>query len=617
MGKSGLKILCGGDAFPQDLAEWLIQNCGYVYNLYGPTEAAIQCTSTKLTPGQPITVGKPIANTRIYILDAKRNPVPIGVIGELYISGEGLARGYHNQPKLTAEKFVHNPFTGISGDRMYASGDLARFHKNGEIEIIGRTDDQVKVRGYRIEPGEIETALKQIHGIDQAIVLVNEGTQGDKRLIAFVCLSRKEDHESVSEKSLDARTLRNSLREKIPAYMLPNAFVFLDAIPLTANGKIDKTALLKHESIPDQVQYEAPENSIEEQLISIWQELLGYERIGVEDDFFESGGHSLLAVRLFSKIEEYFDIKLPLAVLFQNPTIKGLALKIQSGSYKSAWSSLVSIKPEGKKPPFFIVHGVGGGALYYKVLSKYLDKDQPLYGFQSRGFDLESSPLETIEEMASHYLQEMQELYPSGPYLIGGHSFGGMVAYEMAIQLYQQGRKAALVAIFDTYANISKSPDINWITRISLKMKKLAAKIKYHTHEIMKVSTKEKFTYLKSGLLRREERLHLQKLGDRIMKLKSDNQQIPEYIQNVEQANDIAANNYLPVKYPGTITLFRAKEKVMVEEPDEITNGWRYFAKDVQVCEVPGTHTSLMVEPNISALAARLQEILDQKVKDR
>ncbi len=377
-GKPGLKILCGGEAFSPDLAEWLMQTCGEVYNLYGPTEATIQCTSTRLTPGQPITIGKPIANTKVYILDERLNPVPVGVIGELYIAGEGLARGYHNRPDLTDEKFIPNPLSGIPGDRMYASGDLARFHHNGDIEILGRVDDQVKIRGYRIELGEIEAALKRIPEVDQAIVLLKEDLQGDKHLTGFISTSM--------EKNLEVTKIRNFLLEILPAYMVPSAFVFLQTFPLTTNGKLDRKVLLGLESTTEQDQYQPPGNNTEEKLVSIWQELLGYKRIGINDDFFELGGHSLLAVRLFSEIEEFSRIKLPLAILFQYPTIRGLAKCINAGGFTNIRSSLVAIKPEGKKPPFFIVHGVGGGALYYRNIAKYLDADQPFYGLQSRGF---------------------------------------------------------------------------------------------------------------------------------------------------------------------------------------------------------------------------------------
>ena len=271
-GKAGLKILCTGEAFPADLANRLTQIGGEVYNLYGPTEATIWCASARLAHGQPVTIGRPMANTSLYILDSHRRPVPVGVVGELYIGGDGLARGYHNRPELTAEKFIPNPFRDEPGGRLYATGDLARFRLNGEIDVLGRTDFQVKIHGYRIELGEIEAVLGEHPEVRQAVAVVREDQPGDKRLVVYIV--------TASGAALNENELRSYLREKLPAYMVPSTFVQMDAFPLNVSGKVDRRALPRPEARAATDHYLAPRNDTEKRLILIWKEVLGIEQVG-------------------------------------------------------------------------------------------------------------------------------------------------------------------------------------------------------------------------------------------------------------------------------------------------------------------------------------------------
>jgi acyl carrier protein len=316
-----LKILCGGEAIPPDLAERLLGCCGELWNMYGPTETTIWSTTCRLNAGVPITIGRPIANTEIFILDGRQQPVPVGVLGELYVGGDGLARGYHNRPELTEEKFVRHPFNPAPGARLYRTGDLARYRTDGSIEFQGRIDHQVKIRGFRIELGEIESVLCQHSSVRQGVVMARGEASGNRRLVAY--LIGETPTPTVSE-------LQEHLRRKLPEYMVPGAFVFLEKFPLTNNGKINRQALPEPEQERPELAaaYVAPRTGIEATLAEIWSEVLEVERIGVHDHFFELGGHSLLAVRTISRIRQQLEVDMPLSTLFDAPTVAQLAVKV-------------------------------------------------------------------------------------------------------------------------------------------------------------------------------------------------------------------------------------------------------------------------------------------------
>ncbi len=614
-GKPGLKILIGGEPFSPDLANWLMKSCGEVYNLYGPTEATIQCTSVRLTPEHPITIGRPIANTSLYILDSHLRLVPVGVKGELYIGGEGLARGYHNRPELTAEKFIPDLFSNAPRMRLYATGDLARYRLNGEIDLLGRIDNQVKIRGYRIELGEIETVISQYPGILQTLVMVREDLPGDKRLVAYIIPNPVRSNLLASEVILDLEKLRGFLAKKLPPYMLPSTFVQMDAFPLTVNGKIDRKGL----PIPDKNnqttknKYLLPRDNLERQLAQIWEQLLNIKPIGIEDDFFELGGHSLLAVQLFSQIEKIIGRQLPLATLFQSPTISGLAANIRDGNLTQTWSSIVPIKPDGSKPPFFMVHGIGGNILNYHGITEYLDLEQPFYGLQSKGLDGKSSPLYTVEEMATHYINEIRAFLPEGPYLIGGHSFGGWIAIEMANQLHHQGRNAALVILLDTGANTLEF--MKWSERVLYKTKSLIERTVNVVQNIVFSSKKDRLEYVKKLNMRYKRRQDVQKWAMHIPDLEIDELQVPKYLKNIRQINYAAAYKYTHNKYCGKVTLLKA-EKRGVGEYDKEFLGWKHFAEEVDIHVIPGNHISIIEEPNVQVLARVLQNCIDQAIAE-
>jgi len=321
-GSPQLKILCGGEALPRELANRLLPCCESLWNMYGPTESTIWSGVQKIEGGEgPISIGRPIANTQIYVLDRNFNPVPVGVYGELYIGGDGLARGYLNRPELTAEKFLPHPFSQEAGARMYSSGDQARYLSDGRIELVGRLDHQVKVRGFRIELGEIEATLAQHKAVDQVVVVVRGGADSsdDKRLVAYM-VAAPEQEPTVGD-------LRGFLMKSLPEYMVPTVFVFLDAFPLTPNGKVDRKALPSPEGVHPKLgsEYVAPQSEIERTITSIWQEVLKAEKVGIEDNFFDLGGHSMLLVRIQGKLSEAFNRDISIIELFKYPTVNTLA----------------------------------------------------------------------------------------------------------------------------------------------------------------------------------------------------------------------------------------------------------------------------------------------------
>ncbi len=439
-GKRKVKVLCGGEALPRELAQELLSRASSVWNVYGPTETTIWSTLERVRSAErTVPIGRPIANTQAYVLDQNREPVPVGIPGELYLGGMGLARGYRYAPRLTEERFVASPFR--AGERLYRTGDQVKWLPDGRLEYLGRIDFQVKLRGFRIELGEIETLLAEDHTVEQAVVIVREDVPGEKRLVGYVVAKHKE--------LCDPESLRSALREMVPDYMVPAAIVVLTGFPLTPNGKVDRSALPVPvaEPVHDSGHAIEPRNRIELQLAAIWEQVLGITPIGVRDNFFALGGYSLLALRMFSAIEQTFGARLPMAVLFHAPTIEQLADVLAGEGRTVRWRSLVAIQPEGQHQPFFVVPGVGGNVLVFARLAKLLGNDQPFYGLQARGLDGKEKPFMRIEDMAAHYVDEIRSVQPNGPYLIGGTCTGGLAAYEIAQQLTARGEEVILAIV--------------------------------------------------------------------------------------------------------------------------------------------------------------------------
>jgi amino acid adenylation domain-containing protein len=605
-GNKNLKILCGGEALSKELAKWLTQHAGSVWNMYGPTETTVWSTICEITPTtDAITIGYPIANTRIYILDKNLEPVPVGVVGELYIAGDGVSRGYLKQPELTAEKFVVEPFSNKPDAYMYKTGDQARYLGDGRIEFLGRVDFQVKVRGFRIELGEIESVLNSHPDIRQAVTIVREDTPGDKRLVAYLLPE--------ADSKIDIGNLRLYTKAKLPDYMVPSTFMVLDEFPMTPNRKVNRKGL----PAPDAGQLTTERNMVnprtltEAKLLSIWEELLKRHPISVKDNFFEMGGHSLLAVHMFSRIKQEFDVNLPLATLFREATIEHLAQVIQDETGPGTWTSLVEIESQGNHPPFFCVHGLTGDILWFRNLAHCLAPDYPFYGLQSRGLDGIQSPLESIEDMAAHYIEEIRLLQSSGPYYLGGASFGGTVALEMAQQLLKQGEKVSLLAIFDdspanirvntgsgklrrrlnaTFRIIRNFP--GWLNEfIQLGPSRMLQRVRRKLRLIQKTNKAQP-----DGL----EQFGAGDLIDFAGELSAHRQQLITY-------NFQAVKKYNPKPYAGNVILFRALNRPLLNTNDP-ESGWQQLAPGrVKVFDINSSHEGMFKESHVEDLAQKLR----------
>jgi amino acid adenylation domain-containing protein len=459
-GTPGLKLLCGGEALKSELAAQLVATGAEVWNLYGPTETTIWSTLQRIhSEGARVSIGRPIANTQVHLLDEHGQPVPPGIAGELYIGGAGLARGYLGREELTAQRFVNSPFH--AGQRLYRTGDLVRRLQNGDLEYKGRADHQVKVRGFRIELGEIEAALERQVEISQAVAVVREDKAGDQQLTAYMTAS--------NGIKPDSAELRKALRAFLPEYMIPSSFVQLDEFPLTPNRKVDRKALVALEYRPLHIsdspplesgsitaehaafgddnlspnQYARPSNELELTMSEIWCDVLCLQRIGVLDNFFEAGGHSLSAVRLISRLRAAMDMELPLRCIFIHPTISELSRHISydatTHSYRYTseipkWSCLVPVQPRGSRTPIFFVAGYQNPDDTLLSLSQLIHRlgvDQPLFGLRPRWIE-GNEGYATVDEMAREFLAELRVVQPTGPYVLGGHCVGGVAALEVA-----------------------------------------------------------------------------------------------------------------------------------------------------------------------------------------
>jgi aspartate racemase len=550
-------------------------------NTYGPTETTVIATAyeppTDSIPAM-LPIGKPIANVQVHILDSSLRPVPIGVRGELHIGGAGVARGYLNRPEMTEQKFIPDPFRGELGARLYKTGDMARYLPTGDIEFLGRTDDQIKIRGFRVELGEIEAVLSHHPGVHEPVVVVREDGRGEKVLVAYYLAAQ--------QPAPTATVLRSFLKDKLPEYMLPSAFIVLEAMPMTPNGKVDRRALptpQQTDLTPATGQFVVSKDELELQLVKVWELVLGKSPIGVRQNFFDLGGHSLLAVRLMHRLEQIFGKKMPITTLFMAPTIEQLAELLRRDGWSPSWSSLVPIQPEGTKPPFFCVHGAGGTVIIYRDLAQHLGPDQPVYGLQAQGLDGSQQRLNSVEEMAEHYLRDMRTVQPQGPYFLGGLSFGGTVAFEIARRLRAEGEEVGVLALFDTFAGKHESN------------RQLLAKL-------WRLPFSEKVSYV----------AHKSKQYAKTLTRKLQHGFLPPALIKVREGIQQAGARYTATPYEGSVVLFRASRKSLRGTHDPYA-GWRELALGgLEIHEIPGDHVGIVLEPQVRILAKHLRHCLEQ-----
>ena len=617
-----LVVVGGEEALPSTYAAWLRVGGDRVrwINTYGPTETTVVATAYEPSPGDaPATlpIGVPIANAKVHVLDPRLRPVPVGIAGELCIGGSGVARGYLNRPGLTAERFVPDPF-GEPGARLYRTGDLVRWRADGTLEFHGRLDDQIKVRGFRVEPGEVESALLGLTGVREAAVAARDGV-----LAAYVVTREGA--------GIDPSAFRRALKDRLPRHLVPSAIVVLDALPMTPSGKVDRSLLPVPNLPASDREVVAPRDAVEARLVALWEEILPGRPIGVADDFFDLGGHSLLAIRLLARVESEFGRRPPLASLFRGATIEDIAAILRGDNQAGPWSPVVALRDGGIGRPFFCVHAADGFLFPFQELARRLG-DRPFYGVQPFGIDDDGPASASVEEMATRYVDAILATEPEGPYHLGGWSLGGLVAYEMARRLVGSGREVATVAIFDTPA-----PGPEELS-ISPRVLKLAGEL-----SALEIFEDPPADLLDDAILlgaigddmARQNGLSVRGLIDHLRGLDLPRRRlfILGYLKldhlfdadaapgpvrrslKILRANLVAAARYRPSgTYSGRVAVLRASDrKGYAADP---TLGWGGLAATVDCHEVPGSHVTILAPPGVDTLASILCFKLDRDRKE-
>jgi len=570
-------INLAGEVLPPSLVEDLYDRTSVrnVYNLYGPTETSTYATYTRVSPGAEVTIGKPIANTQAYILDRDRNLVPQGGRGELYLAGEGLARGYFARPDLTDERFVPNPFGSDPGRRMYRTGDLCRQRADGTIEYLGRLDQQIKLRGFRIELGGIEVLLAKHEDVQQAVVTVFE-VGGERRLIAYV--SSKAGH------IIAVPELRRHLEKILPAYMVPDIFVAVNEFPRLANGKVNQRALPVPEA-PASSSGVAPRNPMELTLAGVWENVLHREHVGVTDNFFDLGGHSLLAARLIAEIQSETGHKVPLSAIFRAPTIESLAVLLRSDSAANPDPLLMQLRQGNARIPFFAVAAPGVNSIGFAQLARHIGGDYAFYKLQGSGPLPVGRPYQDKElrTLAAEYIAALRSVQPRGPYCLGGMCEGVQIAQEMILQLEAQAEEVGFFAIFDTWVMENSQVRMLWL-------------VDYYLGRI------RTFPQLPAS----EQMATIQRVLTRVM---GRDQRVDSGWGKAYWPDEM----FKPPRFRAPVILFkRARQPFYYVRDAEM--GWGARSEGgVEICEMNCGHIEVLREPYVAVvgekLTARLQEL--------
>ncbi len=580
--------LCGGEAVPADLMARLIEITeGRVRPLcvYGPTEATIWATSYAVTgdePPGPVCLGRPIANAEAHLLDNRRRLVPVGVTGEVYLAGECLALGYSGAMELTAERFMAVSLPGRPPQRMYRTGDLARRSPDGFLHFMGRADHQIKIRGHRIEPGEIECVLADAPCVRQSLVVAHEWADGDVRLVAYVVPR--------DGATFDEGAARTAAAARLPDYMLPWTYIALDALPLLPSGKVDRKALPAPDrvAVADPDTYVAPRTPLEEEIAGLCAGLLGLERVGVQDDFFALGGHSLLAAMLAHRVRETMGADVPLRIIFERPTVAHIAHAIEEGQAAMHSLPLVPIRPQGSLPPLVLVHGLAGRAFGYRSLFLALGDELPVYALVARSTDGRNPPVDDVVRLAEDYAEVLAAQLPLPECMLIGSSFGGTVAYELACRLARRSVRVPLVVLLD-----AGFPD-------GCAAQPLHRRIAYHVGKLVRTPNGDRLRHIRAKLHTLSRRLWIRRLHQIVAPSALD------HWERTKIAHRLAYERYRPGPYCGRVALFRADEHPLHIDPDGAM-GWRRFARgDLRVIDVPGDHLTMLEEPHVQALSQAL-----------
>ncbi len=631
-------INLSGEAVPRFLPEILYSSTavGRVFNFFGISEITTHATGALLRPdgddepegsrmADPV-IGRPIANVSAYILDANMNPVPIGVTGELYIGGSGVARGYLGRPGLTAERFLPDPYSGVAGSRLYSSGDLARYRSNGDIEFLGRGDNQVKLRGFRVELGEVESALLRCPGVYAAAVLLREDQPGRKRLVGYVV--------PADEAKPAPAELRAYLRERLPEHEVPAAFTFLQSLPLLPNGKVNRAALPAAEpeirETDDGVWRLA--DAIETQVELIWNELLDRHETVSWDSFFDLGGDSLLALVMLTRVQETFGVRIPVGNFMAAPTVEELSSAIRDHGWSTSPSCVINVSGSGGQRPFFCIHP-GGGELYeLRYLRRELG-ERPIYALMPIGWNGETEPLASIEEMATYYIERIREVQAAGPYHLGGYSLGGVIAFEIAQQLTAAGEQISFLGLFETWPVV----DVVCVPEDAYEYESTAAAVELARQTGRVAMPAEELLYLKSmsyaipgleslersmrdkkiydfeGLCRELEDMR-PKLQQALDELKARGLVINEMdIGEFYRMHEVAAKQiwalsaYRPSAYPGVATLFAGRD---LEGTRVLERVWKEFVGELKVERTASEEHSIFFRDPLVARA--LQRCLEE-----
>ncbi len=595
-GKVELFVIGGENLLGESLRFWReVSPSTRLINEYGPTETVVGCCVYEVQTSDPFTgsvpIGRAINNTQLYVLDQQSKPVPAGVVGELFIGGAGVARGYLNRPELTPERFLADPFADEPGARMYKTGDMVRRREDGNLEYLGRLDDQVKIRGYRVELSEVEAAVSAHRAVHQCVAVAQDEL-GTKQLACYVI---PRDAQTVAPNEL-----RDFLRRKLPAYMVPAHFVFLDSFPLAPNGKVDRRALpVPHKSVSRQ-EFVSPRNAIESKLAAIWTELLGVSPVGATDNFLDLGGDSLLIATLLVRMEQVFHKQLSMATLFEAPTIRQLAAILENSA--ASPSQVIPVQPAGSLPPFFCI---GAGPLF-RPLALRLGTDRPFLSLMPSLLPPQqlSAPYQ-LEQIAAHLADVILDYQKEGPYYLGGWSASGVVAYEIARQLMEKGREVALLVMFDTAnpAFQEKMLKETWLASRSRKLKFLVA-------ELLGLKLKSAPHYVSQKVK------ELRRKFDAATRQMRHNIRVQLNLSPAEPAEEIVAlavRSYRPLPYSGRLVFFKAVERAPGDSWD-LSRGWSDLATgELQVYEAPGDHRSMFLEPHVETLANHMMVHLYRK----